>query len=149
MHTHHTIKVEDKGWRGNWFVKNILAELPIVGAYFHTQNIPHALHHAGKSAAMLVGGMAGMVIEGANADSTHNTTGGSHRLAKATASMALGMSLGNMAYNTLYSAGSTAYYHYHKTKKRNDLVSYDREMDASDLSMIDVSSKRTQISPRV
>lgn len=107
MHTHHTVKEEEKGWRSNWFVKNVLAEIPIIGGFFHTAHVPHALHNAGKSAAMLVGGSMGMMLETFKVDDTDNMA---TRMTKATANMAVGMTLGNIAYNTFVSVGSKAYH---------------------------------------
>ncbi len=107
MHSHHTVKTETKGWRSNWFVKNVLAEIPIIGAIFHTNNIPHALHNAGKSTAMLVGGTTGMMmdmlIEKGEMESMADS------MAKSSINMAAGMMVGNVVYNTLFSLGSTAY----------------------------------------
>lgn len=104
MHSHHSSGQENKGWRSNWFVKNILAEIPIIGGFFHSADIPHALHYAGKSAAMLAGGSIGMMLEILKKSDTDTMT---TRMAKDTTNMAMGMALGNIAYNTLYSIGSS------------------------------------------
>ena len=115
MHTHHRVQNENQGWRGNWFVKNILAELPIIGAFFHTREIPHMLHHAGKSASMLIGGAIGMMLEPIETEKNDDLA---LRMTKTTTNMAIGMSLGNMTYNSIYSLGNTLYYRLKKTREQ-------------------------------
>lgn len=44
------------GWRGYWFVKNILSELLNLWRSFYTKSIFQILNHAGKSTTVLVGG---------------------------------------------------------------------------------------------
>ena len=109
MHIHHSVRDEEQGWRGHWFVRNILSELPIIGGFFHTSKVSHGLHYAGKSAAMLVGGTAGMIIANViPTGETHESMAVS--MTKMTASMAVGMSVGTMAYNTFVSVGSKVYH---------------------------------------
>lgn len=110
MHIHHTTKNEEKGWRSNWFVKNVLAELPIIGGFFHSANIPHALHNAGKSAAMLAGGSMAMMLEILKKTDTDTMA---TSMTKSITNMAIGMALGTITYNVLFSAGSKVYYSCH------------------------------------
>lgn len=107
MHMHHSIEQEQKGWRNNWFVKNVLAEIPIIGGFFHSANIGHALHNAGKSTAMLVGGTTGMMIDMMVEKNEMDSMALS--MTKSTANMAAGMMTGNVIYNTLFSLGNTIY----------------------------------------
>lgn len=106
MHSHHSSEQTKKGWRNNWLVKNVLTEIPIIGAIFHSDNIPHVLHHAGKSTAMLVGGTTGMMLDIIKSDEADSMVVG---MTKATTNMAIGMMAGNVAYNVLFSIGNKAY----------------------------------------
>lgn len=106
MHEHHTTILEEKDWRHHWFVKNVLAEIPIIGGFFHTAKVPHALHHAGKSAAMLIGGTYGMMfglLKKADTDTMATS------VAKNTTNMALGMMAGTILYNGLVGIGRKIY----------------------------------------
>lgn len=106
MHSHHETS-ETRGWRNNWFVKNVLAEIPIFGAIFHTSNVPHALHNAGKSTAMLIGGSTGMMMDMLLTKDEMESM--AITITKSTVNMAVGMMVGTVAYNALYSAGNFAY----------------------------------------
>ena len=135
MHTHmnHAREPENQGWRRHWFVKNILAELPLIGGFFLTDNLPRALHYTGKSVAMLAGGAAGMMLETIKTTTTDSM---GVRMTKATTNMAIGMSLGNMTYNTLHSLSMTAYYRYYQTNEQNRRLVTNQDSSDSPASVI-------------
>jgi len=94
-----SIESQSSSWRENWFVKNWLAPIPVIGGFFRTNDIKHALHHAGKSTCMLLGGSALMILDviPVNQDDLP-----SEKFGKITASMAIGMTGGVIFYNTLF-----------------------------------------------
>jgi len=73
------------------------------------------LHHAGKSASMLIGGAIGMMLEPIETEKNDDLA---LRMTKTTTNMAIGMSLGNMTYNSIYSLGNTLYYRLKKTREQ-------------------------------
>jgi hypothetical protein len=99
-----------RGWRKHWFVKNFLVELPIIGGFFHTQNIPQMLNHAAKSTAMIVGGAVGMMSVPRSEQDSMVT-----EMAMQTLAMAAGMTASAVAYNGLYHAGRMVYQYKHVT----------------------------------
>lgn len=104
MHNDHTMQNEENTWRSNWFVRNILSELPIIGAFFHTGNIPRAIHHAAKSTAMIAGGSTAMMLQIIPKDMQDDMT---TNITKDITNMAIGMTLGSIAVNIVYSTGNT------------------------------------------
>lgn len=51
-----------KNWRNNWFVQNILLEVPIIGDCCCSPDAKVVLQRIGKSTVMLVGGTVGMML---------------------------------------------------------------------------------------
>lgn len=94
--------LETSGWRENWFVKNWLTAIPFVGAFFKTPNNKEAAKHALHYTFMLAGGTTLMILE-ALPTSMDDPAVVKH--AKMTTNMAIGMAVGEMCYNTLFSAG--------------------------------------------
>ncbi len=76
---------------------------------------------------MLAGGTAGMMTETFKTDVAESMA---LKMTKVTANMAVGMSLGNMAYNSLYSLGMTAYYHCHRTREEVKPLMSDQDIQA-------------------
>lgn len=105
---HYSLDIEDEGegWKNNWFVKNVLSEIPIVGAFFRTGTITCAIRQAFKSTVMIVGGSVGMMLHILKIENT-DTMG--VRMTKDTVNMAIGMMAGNVAYNALISLASSIY----------------------------------------
>ena len=99
------IQGAEKSWRSGWFVKNILAELPIIGGFFETPKTSEVLNLVGKSTFTLLAGSAGMVLIPMEMEQSMPM-----RFATATAGMAIGMSAGAMVYNTASSVAIMAYY---------------------------------------
>lgn len=97
---------EGEGWKNNWFVKNVLSEIPIIGAFFRARSITYAVHQAFKSTVMIVGGSVGMMLHILKIENT-DTMG--VRMTKDTVNMAIGMMAGNVAYNALISLASCIY----------------------------------------
>lgn len=87
---------ETQNWRKHWLVVNILAEIPIVGSFFKIADLSVALHDAGKCVAALAGGAAMMATT--HAADTESILS----VAKSTASMAAGMTVGKVIYNGVF-----------------------------------------------
>lgn len=98
------------GWRHHWFVKKVLAEIPIIGPFFTAKNISQAFHQAGKSTAMLVGGTAAMMLGVASSETEEDSMG--LRMTKMTTNMAVGMACAGIAYNGLSSGGEVLCHYY-------------------------------------
>ena len=110
MHSHSNVDEPKTGWRNNWFVKNVLAEIPIIGGFFESNDIKQCLYQAGKSTAMLAGGTTGMIVDmliqkGKIEDMTLSMT-------VTTANMAVGMAAGSIAYNILTGLSQASYKQY-------------------------------------
>ncbi len=91
---------EQSRWRTNWFVKNCLSPLPMVGGFFKTANVKKALHHMGYSTSMLLGGASMMMLNPTNIQVDNSAE---EKFAKMTANMALGMVGAVVVYGTLFS----------------------------------------------
>lgn len=89
-------------WRDNWFVHNVLVEMPIIGGCFRTANTTHALHHAGKSSFMLTGGTVLMFLNVMQIEASENP---GIKLAKMLAGMAIGMTGGKVIFNITSAIG--------------------------------------------
>ena len=89
-------------WRENWFIKNCLVPIPIIGPFFKATDVKCALHQSGKSAGMLLGGTTYMMFNTLGMN-MHDSP--SEKFGKMAADMAIGMTLGVVAYNGLFSAG--------------------------------------------
>lgn len=99
-------KENNKSWKKNWVVKNIIVEFPIIGDFFHEGlSITDSLKRAGKSTAMLVGGSIGMMLEPIPMLNDNMAT----HITKSTLNMAIGMWVAVSAYNTVLSLGNLAY----------------------------------------
>ena len=96
----------ERTWRDNWFIKNILAEIPVIGGFFHTSKPAKALYHAGKSTCMLLGGTTMMMLHVLPID---ENDGFGEKFAKMTADMVIGMTAGKVLYNTITSAGKWSF----------------------------------------
>ncbi len=94
-----------RSWRDHWLVKNVLAELPIVGSFLSKKKLSEAVHEAGKCTAMLVGGTCAMmsILTPTEQDTPEA------RVAKMTTSMAFGMWAGKATYNVVTSGGEALY----------------------------------------
>ena len=87
-------------WRDKWIVKNVFAELPLAGGFFQTASTDRATHMAGKHAFMLIGGtliMMSNFMRISHDDATAST------FSKMLLTMAVGMTSGAIAYNSLRS----------------------------------------------
>ena len=93
-------QTESDNWRDNWAVENCLVPLPIVGGFFRTSDVKHALYHAGKSSAMLFGGTGIML---ANPMQNHMDDSMELKFAKMAVTMAIGMTSGVIAFNMVFS----------------------------------------------
>lgn len=91
----------------HWFVKYVLAEIPIIGSFFIAKSLPQALNQAGKSTAMLVGATTGMILNVVSSET--ETDSMALRMTKMTANMAVGMAGGNIIYNGLSNGGEILY----------------------------------------
>lgn len=92
----------DQTWRDNWIVKNWLTAAPFVGGFFKTSNIKEATNHLGHYSFMLAGGTTLMILE-VLPMSMDDSPAVKHL--KMTTNMAIGMAVGEMCYNTLFSIG--------------------------------------------
>lgn len=110
-------------WRQNWFVENVLAEIPILGTFFQTESIPEAIQHASKHAAMLLGGSFGMAMRMMiNASKNTDHRGCVDKMSSADSMgselvsmvgyMAVGMMAGTVTYNMLTGLGRGIYNYY-------------------------------------
>jgi hypothetical protein len=99
-------------WRDNWFVKNVMAEIPIVGPFFTAKTFPQAMHLSGKSAAMLIGGTTAMALDLIPSNEEDSMA---LKMTKMTTNMAIGMAIANSVYNGLSEGGSMLHrYYVHK-----------------------------------
>ena len=89
-------------WRQHWFVENCLTPIPIVGPFFKTSNTRCALQQAGKSAGMLFGGTAYMMLNVSNMQMDDTPE---RKFGKMLLDMAVGMTLGVISYNVVFGAG--------------------------------------------
>lgn len=89
-------------WHDNWLVKNVLAEIPIIGAFFIAAQLGDATQHALKSSFMLLGGTTVMMLNSLGVDETDSPV---VKFTKLTGGMALGMTTGVVLYNTLFAVG--------------------------------------------
>jgi hypothetical protein len=136
MHT-HSIKEKPQGWRDNWFVKNVLAEIPIIGGFFQTASIPEVLHLGGKSAAMLIGGSTVMMF---NLLGSHEHEDMAVGMTKMTANMAIGMAGGTIVYNTAFSLGKSTYHCFFPPAPQHQL---ETESETADNPLTDDDEKKS------
>ncbi len=113
--------VEDKPqktWRDSWFTKNVMAELPIVGAYFKKCTTLQMLSHAGKDVGMITGSAVGMYIHMMeHPDMNMNDPEG---FAHMVVAMTLGMTGGAIVYNSLFGLGKVTYQSCKSASERNE-----------------------------
>lgn len=102
------IKIErNKHWKQNWFVKNIIVEFPIIGDFFHHDlSTLESIKRAGKSAFMLAGGSAGMMLDIIPPATNDNMA---VHITKGSINMAIGMWVAATGYNIVWSLGEIAY----------------------------------------
>ncbi len=106
-------------WRDNWFVKNVLAEIPIVGSFFKTSNLAHAFHHAGMSTSMILGATTTMMFISLTDMKESDSTG--TKFAKMTIDMSTGMMGGVLTYNALYATGKKLHGYLTETNETHNL----------------------------
>lgn len=94
------------GWRNNWFIKYVVAEIPIIGSFVTAKTLYQGFHQSGKSAAMLVGGTAAMALDMIPSNEQDSMT---LKMTKMTANMAVGMTVANSLYNGLWNGGEMLY----------------------------------------
>lgn len=94
-----------KTWRDNWIVKNWLTALPFVGGFFKTANLKEAANHLGHYTFMLAGGTTLMLLEVLPTSMDESPV---VKHTKMTTNMAIGMAVGEVAYNTLFSVTKSA-----------------------------------------
>ena len=94
-------------WQDNWFVKNIGYEIPLVGPFLKETEIARAIRSTLKSTCMLVGGVTFMITDPFDSMAMGEVPATS--AAKMAGGMTLGMMPGNIAYNILDSATTSAY----------------------------------------
>lgn len=80
-------------WRNNWFVKNVLAEIALIGPFFQEENLSVAAHLAAKCSFMILGGSLTMYMLH---EPYHHSPA---KLAEDTFYMTVGMSSGKIAFN--------------------------------------------------
>lgn len=97
------VGASETNWRKNWFVKNVIVEIPIIGDCFYDSHVAITLKRVGKSTVMLVGGGLGMMVLDKDMSGSHNMA---IQVSKATASMAFGMMTAAIIYNTFISLGT-------------------------------------------
>ena len=79
-------------WRENWFVQNVLAEIPFIGPFFIEKDCYTAAGLAVKCSLMLLGSSVTMHLWSGH---QHNST----ELTQDTAVMTAGMTSGKIIYN--------------------------------------------------
>ncbi len=115
------------GWRNNWFVRNILTELPIIGGFFAANHVSDMLFVAGKSAAMIAGGSFGMMF---NAIAEIKETDDMNTaMAKMTANMTVGSTVAVMAYNSAVDLTSASYKFCKNTFFSNNISAEHQELE--------------------
>ncbi len=97
-------QTKEKGW----FVKHIIAEIPVVGYFFH-HSPQQAFRKSGKSIAMLVGGSLAMMY---NFSATKEQDNEAVQITKGSINMAIGMSIAGITYNILCEGTSYIYKNY-------------------------------------
>ncbi|HQS84484.1 MAG TPA: hypothetical protein PLY23_06235 [Alphaproteobacteria bacterium] len=102
---------ESKNWRKSWFVKNIIIGIPILGDFFHDDNVISALKRAGKSIFMMTGGSIGMMLDFTNTSENDNIA---VKTVKGTVNMTIGIGTANIIYNV---SSEGIYFIYSKAKK--------------------------------
>lgn len=103
----------NQGWRNNWFVRNVVAEIPIIGPFFVAKSFAQAFHLSGKSAAMLIGGTTVMALD---LIPSYEEDSMALKMTKMTTNMAIGMTVANSLYNGLITGGGMLY-HYSMRKR--------------------------------
>jgi len=98
---HSTSLAENPQWRANWFVANWFTALPFVGGFFKTSDRRESVKHVFHYSFMLAGGAVFMALD--IFPSAMHTSDLERRLLM-TSKMAVGMALGEMSFNTLFSA---------------------------------------------
>ncbi len=104
-------------WRDNWLVKNILAEVPIIGGFFKTNSLAHALHHAGMSTSMILGASTTMMFMSLTNMQESDST--STKFTKMAIDMSTGMMAGAVVYNVLFAAGKKIYSSWEEMEQAN------------------------------
>lgn len=121
-----------KDWRKNWFVQNILFEIPIFGDCFCSPDVKVVLQRMGKSTVMLVGGTVGMMLYivdpsdncmssnmNMNSMSMNHNNMSQDNMALQGVEMAVNMAIGMTASNILYNASlKGCCFFYKKFKER-------------------------------
>jgi hypothetical protein len=95
---------QSSDWRKNWFVVNLLAEIPILGSFFKHKTLAARLQGAAKCSAALAASTVSMHLV-----TDHMSV---EQSVKSTGCMALSMMIGNVAYNA-----GTMLFQYIRTKE--------------------------------
>lgn len=98
-----TIAIQETSWREQWFVRNILTEIPVLGSFIKIRDYWSALYDAGKCVAMLGGGAVLGVALPPPADSSSE-----YRVAHMAATMGAGGFLVKAAYISTVAAAEKA-----------------------------------------
>lgn len=85
-------------WRENWFVKNIIAEIPIFGSFAKQHTLSEAVNDAGTCVAALAGGSLAMEY------AHHGNAIDPQNMLNNAVVMAVGMTAAKTVYNTGVSA---------------------------------------------
>ena len=102
-----TAREKNKNWKQNWFVKNVIVEVPIIGDFFHDDlSVLCSIKRAGKSTAMLLGGSVGMMLDFIPASPNDNMA---THIAKNSVNMAIGMGAAAITHNIVFSLGEVIY----------------------------------------
>ncbi len=116
---HDRRQTESQNWRDYWLVKNVLAEIPIIGGFFNKKTRTEALHDAGKCTFALIGGTTVMmnVLRPTEDDPM------AVQFFKMTTTMAIGMIAGKVAYNTSCSTVSLLYQYCSRNTNSHSIIS--------------------------
>ena len=129
------VQDKPKTWRDHWLIKNILAEIPLIGSFFAKKTYQEALHDAGKCMSALAGGTTTMMYLWSPLETDNMQI----KFLKMTSSMAIGMTAGKSIYNSLYSCSSQLLFRYRTISRQSNAfspieLSDDLESQARDLS---------------
>ena len=102
----HDEKTEPGGWRKNWLVKNILAEVPIFGSFFYTSKKLEMAKRALQSTTLL--SCAGIFMA-LDVLSIKETDSAAIKTAKMATVMGISIFATNVAFNCFKSLGKVIY----------------------------------------
>jgi len=88
-------------WRDRWIIKNVFAEIPIVGIWFKTSNKKHICYMASKELCMLTGSTTFMML---NVMGMKETDSDFKKGTEMATGMAIGMMAGAVVFNASFYA---------------------------------------------